>query len=292
MHDHEALARVVEDRDQREAVGAGNRRGVRAAGVEAHARDRRAAEVQQAEAAGRADEALDAGGALRAGGAGRALEAAQALDPLRALRADRAGRAARAFGTGRALGLATGRSTEAGNLPSLPSGSSLPAFGFFEAAIPPTLAAFFANSATRTALPAIPLGVALRTATTQRGRRQHHRQALTIHRRAGIGGGAETRFSRGDGLELGHLDRADQAAGLARLEPAGADLERRGGARGDRGAQRLLVRAAVEPRRDEGGEQDVARADRGDRVDARRDGAVAASAGARSAAAPSSPTRA
>src|SRR5947199_2803602 len=78
-----------------------------------------------------------------------------------------------------------------------------------------------------------------------------------------------------DRLELGHVDESDQAAGLARLEATRADLERGSRARGDRCSQRLFVRAALEPRPDEGGEQDVARADGGDRVDAGGDRAVA-----------------
>src|SRR3954451_24396929 len=60
-------------------------------------------------------------------------------------------------------------------------------------------------------------------------------------------------FIARDGLALGHVDRADQAAGLARLEAAGSDLERRRGTRGNRGAQRFLVRATLESRPDEGG---------------------------------------
>src|SRR6185503_14252007 len=78
-----------------------------------------------------------------------------------------------------------------------------------------------------------------------------------------------------DRLELGDLDRADQPARLARLEPARADLQRRRRAGGDRRAQGFLVRAPVEPRRDERGQQHVARADRRDRIDPRRGRPVA-----------------
>src|SRR6266513_1375942 len=58
-----------------------------------------------------------------------------------------------------------------------------------------------------------------------------------------------------DRLELGNLARAD--------------LERCGGPGGHCGAQCLLIGAAVESRRDEGGEQDVAGADDRDGVDQR-----------------------
>src|SRR3954451_9255777 len=74
----------------------------------------------------------------------------------------------------------------------------------------------------------------------------------------------------GDGLELADLHALEQASDLPRLEAARAELERRGRAGGDRLAQRLLERAALVARREEGREQDVACADGGDRVDARR----------------------
>src|SRR3954454_7392714 len=79
-----------------------------------------------------------------------------------------------------------------------------------------------------------------------------------------------------DRLELGNLDRADQAAGLARLEPARTDLERGRGPGGHCRAECLLIGAAIESRRDEGGEQDVAGADDRDGVDQWRGRAVAA----------------
>ena len=65
-------------------------------------------------------------------------------------------------------------------------------------------------------------------------------------------------------------------ARLARVEVAGAELEHRRRARGDRLAQRLLVPAAGVPRGEEAGEQRVACADSRDRLDPRRVDAVAA----------------
>src|SRR3954467_10445968 len=56
-----------------------------------------------------------------------------------------------------------------------------------------------------------------------------------------------------DRRELGPLDGRHEAPGLARLEAAGADLERRGGSRRDGAAERLLVRAALEPGGEGGG---------------------------------------
>src|SRR5690349_21236535 len=78
-----------------------------------------------------------------------------------------------------------------------------------------------------------------------------------------------------DRLELGDLDGTDQPAGLARLEPARADLERRRSAGGDGRPQGLFVRAPVEAGRNERGEEHVAGADRRERVDLWRRGAVA-----------------
>src|SRR5882672_5304044 len=78
-----------------------------------------------------------------------------------------------------------------------------------------------------------------------------------------------------DGLQLGELDARLQPARLSRVEAAGADLERRRGACGDGGAQRLLPRPAGVACGDERGEQDVAGADGRYRVDTRRDRAKA-----------------
>src|SRR3954449_2350746 len=50
-------------------------------------------------------------------------------------------------------------------------------------------------------------------------------------------------------LELAHVDRLLQARRFARLEAAGADLQRRGRARRDGGAQRLVQRPGGPPGR-------------------------------------------
>src|SRR5215210_2335222 len=78
-----------------------------------------------------------------------------------------------------------------------------------------------------------------------------------------------------DRLELRHLDPRHEPSGLARLEAAGAELQRGGGACGDRAAERLFVGAAVESSCDEGREQNVARADSRHGIDPRCDRAEA-----------------
>src|SRR6185369_4316329 len=77
------------------------------------------------------------------------------------------------------------------------------------------------------------------------------------------------RLRLGDRLELRHLDAGDETARLALLEPARAELERGRRAGRDGEPEGLLVGALLEPRRDEAGKQDVARADRRDRIDPR-----------------------
>ena len=76
----------------------------------------------------------------------------------------------------------------------------------------------------------------------------------------------------GDGLEVGDAGRPASAAEATRGGRGGrrrAPASTRAG--GDRRAQRVLGRPPVELGRDEAGEQDVAAADRGDRLDLRRD---------------------
>src|SRR5439155_25851897 len=77
------------------------------------------------------------------------------------------------------------------------------------------------------------------------------------------------------GLQLGHLDAGDELTGLARRETPGAELERRRGTRRQRSAQGVFLRAVLEPGGDEAGQQHIARADRGNRVHARRERPVA-----------------
>ena len=76
----------VVEHDQRQPVGAGHRRRIVASGGERLADERAAAEVQEAEAAGRADLSLRAGRAFDAGGAGRAAQAGEAAQALGSLR--------------------------------------------------------------------------------------------------------------------------------------------------------------------------------------------------------------
>src|SRR4051794_7584427 len=76
-------------------------------------------------------------------------------------------------------------------------------------------------------------------------------------------------------LEVRELDPGLQPPGLPRVEPPGAHLECRRGARRDGGAQGLLVRPARVPCGDVRREQHVAGADGRDGIDARRDGAEA-----------------
>src|SRR5204862_6443960 len=81
--------------------------------------------------------------------------------------------------------------------------------------------------------------------------------------------GWNIRALAGDGLELGHLDRAEQPTDLARLEPAGADLERRSRTGGDGRLEHLVDRPLLQPAREERRQQHVARPDRGEWVDRR-----------------------
>src|SRR6266404_806201 len=88
-------------------------------------------------------------------------------------------------------------------------------------------------------------------------------------RRMGVG------CLRFDGLQLAERDARLQASGLPRVELPGADLERRGGSRRDRGAQRLLVRPPGVAGRNERRQQHVAGANRRHRFDLRRVGTEA-----------------
>ena len=74
-----------------------------------------------------------------------------------------------------------------------------------------------------------------------------------------------------DRRELAHVDTALETVRLAGIEPPGAELERRRGARPDRGPQRVLVRPAGLPGGQECRQQHVAAPDRRDRLDPRRD---------------------
>src|SRR3954470_606336 len=65
-------------------------------------------------------------------------------------------------------------------------------------------------------------------------------------------------------LELRELDPCEQPTRLPCLEPAGAQLERRGGGRGDRCAEGVVERLAVELRGEEGRDQGVPGPDRRD----------------------------
>src|SRR5439155_4669389 len=69
-----------------------------------------------------------------------------------------------------------------------------------------------------------------------------------------------------------------QPPGLARLEPTGAELNRRCRARGDRPSERVLERRALETRGQERRQQHVAGADDRDRLDERRGRAEATAA--------------
>ena len=82
-------------------------------------------------------------------------------------------------------------------------------------------------------------------------------------------------FLRLDRLERTDLDRADEPAGLARVEAAGADLERRGGAGGDRERSASSAGLPASCAAMNAREQHVARADDRDGLDRRRDALVA-----------------
>src|SRR5262249_20689613 len=87
---------------------------------------------------------------------------------------------------------------------------------------------------------------------------------------------SRTVSSDADVLELADLDVRTEASRLLRFEAARAHLERRRGACGDRVLQCLFGRTSRGVRCDVGGEQDVAAADAGDRLDQRRRRPVAA----------------
>ena len=95
-----------------------------------------------------------------------------------------------------------------------------------------------------------------------------------VHCGEGTGRAADERASAAHastGSSSLELDAGLQAARVARVEVAGAELERRRSARGDRGAQGLLrVLPAWRPARN-AGQQHVAGADSRDRLDLRRD---------------------
>src|SRR5581483_4346480 len=80
----------------------------------------------------------------------------------------------------------------------------------------------------------------------------------------------------GDGLEVAELHVLGQLGGDAGVEAAGPELERRRGAGSDRRSQRVLQRPPLEPGGGEAGDEHVAAADRGDRLDLGRERAVAA----------------
>src|SRR4051794_33949882 len=79
----------------------------------------------------------------------------------------------------------------------------------------------------------------------------------------------------GDGLEVGQLNILDQLGRDARIEPSGAELERRRGTRCDRRPQRVLGRTLVEHTGHVAGEQHVAAPHCGDRLDLRGEHAEA-----------------
>src|SRR5437764_12942011 len=78
-----------------------------------------------------------------------------------------------------------------------------------------------------------------------------------------------------DRFQLGDLDGAREAVDLPLLEASGADLERRSRAGRDRRTERTLGRLAFQVRGEVGRQQDVARPDHRDRLDARRSRPVA-----------------
>src|SRR5215212_1011431 len=80
-----------------------------------------------------------------------------------------------------------------------------------------------------------------------------------------------------DRFQLGDLDRAREPVGLALVEAARTHLQRRCRPGRDRLAKRVLRRFALEMSREEGGQQDVARTNGRNRLDARRADAVAMS---------------
>src|SRR5439155_9507650 len=73
----------------------------------------------------------------------------------------------------------------------------------------------------------------------------------------------------GDRFELSDTDARLQPSGVAWVEPAGAELERRRGPGGDRRLERLVERPLRDPRSEERSEEHVAGAHRRDRLDLR-----------------------
>src|SRR5229473_1487269 len=80
-------------------------------------------------------------------------------------------------------------------------------------------------------------------------------------------GGLAARYSSRDGVELFELDAGRKPRGLARIEASRSELEHGCGGGAYSSAQGLVERTSVEARGEEAGQQHVAGADGGDRVD-------------------------